>query len=88
MSGSNVEKVAEANTAAVEQVAEASTAAVEEITEANTAALTDSGHDASAALEELTKAYQELATSNAEKLRSCKFGCGEDLDYVLGFIGA
>ena len=64
------EQVCQANTAAVGQVVEVSTAAVGEITEANTAAMTDSGHAAGAALKELSKAYQELATRNAEKLKS------------------
>jgi hypothetical protein len=61
MSQSNVENVAAATTAAVKQGPEAITAVVEETTEANTAG---------GALKELSKAYQELATRNAEKLKS------------------
>jgi hypothetical protein len=63
MSQSSVEKVAEANTAAASNAAVAAT-------EANTAAATDSSKAAGAALKELSKAYQELATKNAENLKS------------------
>jgi hypothetical protein len=64
------EQVSKASTAAVKQVVAASSAAVGEINQANAAAVTDSGNAAGAALKELSKAYQELATRNAEKLKS------------------
>ena len=80
MSQSNAENVSAAGTAAVkqvvettaavaEQVSKASGAAVEQAT-ANTASVVDSSHAAGAALKELSKAYQDLATRNADKLRS------------------
>ncbi len=41
---------------------------VEHITKANTDALTESGHASAAAFQELSKAYQDLATRNAANL--------------------
>lgn len=41
---------------------------IEPVTKANTDALTESGQASGAALEELSKAYQELATRNADNL--------------------
>ena len=74
MSQSNAENAAAANTAAAaEQVSKASTAAVEQIAGAgtdNAAAMADSTNAAGVALKELSKAYQDLAARNAEKLRS------------------
>jgi hypothetical protein len=74
MSQSNAENAAAANTAAAaEQVSKASTAAVEQIAgagTANAAAMADSTNAAGVALKELSKAYQDLAARNAEKLRS------------------
>jgi hypothetical protein len=45
-----------------------STPTVEDFSKANADALTDSGNASSAALQELTKAYQELAVSNAKNV--------------------
>jgi hypothetical protein len=60
---------------AVESIAAASTDALtkgtnaaEKIVKENTAALAESGGAASAAFQELTKAYQELASKNAKNL--------------------
>ena len=48
-----------------EQIAEATS---EALTESGDAALTESGNSSRAAIQELTKAYQELATKNAKNL--------------------
>jgi hypothetical protein len=64
------EQVSKASSAAAAEVAEAGTAAVGKMTEANIATIADSSHAAGAALKELSKAYQELATRNAEKLKT------------------
>ncbi len=50
-----------------EQIAEAS-AEAEKIMKGNADALTESGNASRAAVQELTKAYQELATKNAKNL--------------------
>ena len=51
-----------------EQIAEASGEAAEKIVKGNAEALTESGNASRAAIQELTKAYQELATKNAKNL--------------------
>ena len=50
-----------------EQIVEASQAA-EKIMKDNAKALTESGNASKAAIQDLTKAYQELATKNAKNL--------------------
>ena len=59
-----VEQIAEATTEAVTKSGEAA----ENITKGNAAALTESGNASRAAIQELTRAYQELATKNAKNL--------------------
>ena len=64
MANPTVEHFAKANTDALTKSGDAA----EKIVRANADALTDSGNASSAAVKELTKAYQELATKNAKNL--------------------
>jgi phasin family protein len=59
MANPTVEKIAKTNADALTETGNPSRAAV---------ALTDSGNGARAAVQELTRAYQELATKNAKNL--------------------
>jgi phasin family protein len=58
------EQIAEATTEALTKSGEAA----EKFMKGNTEALTESGNASRAAIQELTKAYQELATKNAKNL--------------------
>ena len=62
-----VEQIAEATSEAVTKSGEAA----EKIVKGNAEALTESGNASRAAVQELTKAYQELATKNAKKPDRC-----------------
>ncbi len=64
MANPTVESIAKANTDALSK----SGLAAEQIVKGNADALTDSGNASSAAFQELTKAYQELAAKNAKSL--------------------
>ena len=60
------EQIAEATTEALTQSGEAA----EKIVKGNAEALTESGDASRAAIQELTKAYQELAAKNAKNLNA------------------
>ena len=64
MANPTVEPIAKANADAATK----SGLAAEKIVKGNADALTDSGNASSAAFQELTKAYQELAAKNAKNL--------------------
>ena len=64
MANPTVEPIAKANADALTK----SGLAAEKIVKGNADALTDSGNASSAAFQELTKAYQELAAKNAKNL--------------------
>ncbi|MGA2794823.1 MAG: phasin family protein, partial [Roseiarcus sp.] len=64
MANPAVEHFAKANTDALTKTGHAA----EKIVKGNADALTDSGNASSAAVQELTKAYQELATRTAKNL--------------------
>ena len=66
MAKQSAEQITEATTEALTQSGEAA----EKIVKGNAEALTESGHASRAAIQELTKAYQELAEKNAKNLNA------------------
>ena len=81
-----IEQVAETSADAVTQSGEA----VESIMKGNAEALTESGNASRAAIQELTRAYQELASKNAQEPDRCDAGVGlrEKPDRVHGIAAA